>query len=101
MGVSDFELFTKVILPASIPSIVIGARLGANVSLMVVIAAEMIGAKSGLGFFIQNAEFNFLVPEMYAGVLTLAIVGLTVNYLLVWAEKKMTSWKRDVSSAIK
>ena len=100
MGVSDFELFTKVILPASIPSIVIGARLGAKIALMVVIAAEMIGAKSGLGFFIQNAEFNFLVPEMYAGILALAIVGLVVNYLLVWVEKKTTSWKRDISGAI-
>ncbi|MEI7788948.1 MAG: ABC transporter permease [Chlorobiaceae bacterium] len=100
MGVSDFELFTKVILPASIPSIVIGARLGAKIALMVVIAAEMIGAKSGLGFFIQNAEFNFLVPEMYAGIFALALVGLAVNYLLVWVEKKTTSWKRDINSAI-
>ena len=100
LGVSDFELFTKVILPASIPSIVIGARLGAKIALMVVIAAEMIGAKSGLGFFIQNAEFNFLVPEMYAGILALALVGLAVNYLLVWVEKKTTSWKRDINSAI-
>ncbi|MEI8101992.1 MAG: ABC transporter permease [Chlorobium sp.] len=100
MGVSDWELFKKVILPASIPSIVIGARLGAKIALMVVIAAEMIGAKSGLGFFIQNAQFNFMVPEMYAGILTLAILGLVVNYLLVWFEKKTTSWKGEIGSSI-
>ncbi len=100
MGVSDWDLFRKVILPASIPSIVIGARLGAKISLMVVIAAEMIGAKSGLGFFIQNAQFNFLVPEMYAGILALAIVGLVVNYLLVWFEKKTTYWKGEIGSSI-
>ncbi len=100
MGVSDWELFKKVILPASIPSIVIGARLGAKIALMVVIAAEMIGAKSGLGFFIQNAQFNFMVPEMYAGILTLAILGLMVNYLLVWFEKKTTSWKGEIGSSI-
>jgi NitT/TauT family transport system permease protein len=100
MGVSDWDLFKKVILPASIPSIIIGARLGAKIALMVVIAAEMIGAKSGLGFFIQNAQFNFLVPEMYAGILTLALLGLVVNYLLVWFEKKTTSWKGEIDSSI-
>lgn len=100
MGVSDWDLFKKVILPASIPSIVIGARLGAKISLMVVVAAEMIGAKSGLGFFIQNAQYNFMVPEMYAGILALAIIGLTVNYILVWFEKKTTYWKGDLGSSI-
>jgi len=100
MGVSDGDLFRKVIFPAAIPSIVSGARLGVKIAFMVVIAAEMIGAKSGLGFFIQNAQFNFLIPDMYAGVLTLAILGLLINYLLVWVEKKTTYWKRDVDSAL-
>ncbi len=100
MGASDWDLFRKVILPASIPSIAIGARLGAKISLMVVIAAEMIGAKSGLGFFIQNAQFNFMVPEMYAGILALAILGLVVNYLLVWVEKKTTYWKGEIGSSL-
>lgn len=100
MGVSDTQLFIKIILPASIPSIVSGARLGAKIAVMVVIAAEMIGANSGLGFFIQNAQYNFMIPQMYAGVLTLAIFGLSVNYLLVWFEKKATSWKGDLDNAI-
>ncbi|NMW22582.1 MAG: ABC transporter permease, partial [Chlorobiaceae bacterium] len=100
MGLSDWDLFRKVILPASIPSIIIGARLGAKIALMVVIAAEMIGAKSGLGFFIQNAQFNFMVPEMYAGILALALLGLLINYLLVWFEKKTTSWKGEAGNSI-
>jgi NitT/TauT family transport system permease protein len=100
MGVSDRDLFRKVILPASVPSIVVGARMGAKISLMVVIAAEMIGAKTGLGFFIQNAQFNFMIPEMYAGILTLAILGLAINYLLVWFEKKATYWKGEAGSGI-
>jgi NitT/TauT family transport system permease protein len=100
MGVSDRDLFRKIILPASIPSIVVGARMGAKISLMVVIAAEMIGAKTGLGFFIQNAQFNFMIPEMYAGILTLAILGLAINYLLVWFEKKATYWKGEAGSGI-
>jgi NitT/TauT family transport system permease protein len=100
MGTTDKQLFRKVILPASLPSIVSGARLGAKIAFMVVIAAEMIGAKSGLGFFIQNAQYNFMIPEMYAGVLVLVILGVSVNYFLVWLEKLTTSWKGGVDQAI-
>lgn len=92
MGTSDTDLFIKVILPASIPSIVSGARLGVKSSLMSVIGAEMLAAKSGLGFFIQNSHLMYRIPEMYAGILALAIFGLVINYLLVWFEKSATPW---------
>lgn len=92
MGTSDTDLFIKVILPASIPSIVSGARLGVKSSLMSVIGAEMLAAKSGLGFFIQNSHLMYRIPEMYAGILALAIFGLLINYLLVWFEKSATPW---------
>jgi len=100
MGVSDRELFRKVILPASIPSIVAGARLGAKIAFMVVIAAEMIGAKSGLGFFIQSSQYNFLIPQMYAGVLALSMLGVAINYALVLFERKTTSWKGEIDQSI-
>ena len=92
MGSSDAEIFVKVILPATIPSIVAGARLGVKSSLMAVIGAEMLAAKSGLGFFIQNSHLMYRIPEMYAGILTLALFGLLINYLLVWLEKSATPW---------
>lgn len=93
MGSSDAEIFVKVILPATIPAIVSGARLGVKSSLMAVIGAEMLAAKSGLGFFIQNSHLMYRIPEMYAGILTLALFGLLINYLLVWLEKSATPWK--------
>jgi len=92
MGTSDIDLLIKVILPASIPSIVSGARLGVKSSLMSVIGAEMLAARSGLGFFIQNSHLMYRIPEMYAGILALAIFGLVINYLLVWFEKSATPW---------
>jgi NitT/TauT family transport system permease protein len=100
MGVTDRDLFRKVILPASIPSIVAGARLGAKIAFMVVVAAEMIGAKSGLGFFIQNSQYNFMIPQMYAGVVVLSLLGVAINYALVWFEKKTTSWKGELDQSI-
>ncbi|MDP4193233.1 MAG: ABC transporter permease [Bacteroidota bacterium] len=95
MGTSDKDLFKKVIFPASFPSVVAGARLAIKGSLMAVIGAEMLGAKSGLGFFIQNAQLLYRIPEMYAGILVLTAIGLTLNYLLIWVEKKATSWKNQ------
>lgn len=99
MGISDAGLFVKVILPASIPSIVSGARLGVKSSLMAVIGAEMLAAKSGLGFFIQNSHLMYRIPEMYAGIITLALFGLLINYLLVWLEKSATAWKGQADTS--
>lgn len=100
MGVNDTDLFKKIILPASMPSIIAGVRLGVKIALMIVIAAEMIAANAGLGFFIQNARFLVQTRDMYAGVLVLAFLGLTANYLMVWIEKKATYWKGEIDTAI-
>lgn len=96
MAVSNSFIFRKVVLPFSIPSIAAGIRLSASISLVVLVAAEMIGAKSGLGFLIINMQYNFMIPEMYAAIATITLLGLFLNYILVWLEKKATSWKEEI-----
>lgn len=93
MGTSDMDLFRKVILPSSIPHIVAGARLAVKASIFAVIGAEMLAAKSGLGYLIQQSQLMMETADMYAGILTMTIIGLFVNYLLVWFERWATSWK--------
>lgn len=95
MGLSPVKLFYKVILPASIPTIFVGIRMAGAVSLLILIAAEMVGSKSGLGYLIQYSQFNFQVPEMFLGILCITLTGLAVNYLLVGLERHFTSWKRN------
>lgn len=97
MAVSNIFLFRKVVLPSSIPSIASGIRLAASISLVALIAAEMIGAKSGIGFLIISYQYNFMVPEMYAAIVTIALLGLILNYVLVWLEKKATNWKEEIN----
>ncbi len=97
MAVSNVFIFRKVVLPSSIPSIASGIRLGASISLVVLVAAEMIGAKSGLGFLIINSQYNFMIPEMYAAIVTLVLLGLVLNYALIWLEKKATGWKEELN----
>nr|WP_188052232.1 ABC transporter permease [Aureimonas fodinaquatilis] len=92
MGTSSFDLFRKVILPASIPSIVAGARLAVKASIFAVIAAEMLAANSGLGYLVQHSQLMMQTTDMYSGIITLTAIGLIINYLLVWGERRATAW---------
>ncbi len=93
MGLNSVRLFVEVILPASVPTIFTGIRLAAAHSILVLIAAEMVGAKAGLGYFVNSAEFNFQIPEMYAGILSLALLGLAANLGLVRIESRFSAWR--------
>jgi NitT/TauT family transport system permease protein len=97
MGANSFCLLYKVILPGALPSIMTGIRLGASSAILVLVAAEMIGAKAGLGFMIINSQYNFEINQMYAAIITIAVIGLIVNYALVWLERKLTAWKEEIA----
>jgi NitT/TauT family transport system permease protein len=86
-----------VILPAAAPAIFTGIRLGGSYCVMALVAAEMIGATAGLGYLIMYSQETFNIPEMYAGIVVLAIMGLGINYVLRLIERSFTSWKQDVS----
>lgn len=94
MNISSFKLFYKVILPASVPTIFTGVRMAGTGAILVLIAAEMIGAKAGLGYFITYSQYNFLIAEMYAGIITIALLGLLINYGLSSAERYFSRWKQ-------
>ena len=63
LGLSHIRLFQKVILPASVPTIFTGVRLGGAASILVLITTEMVGAKAGLGYLILNSQYNFQIPR--------------------------------------
>ncbi|KAA0113594.1 ABC transporter permease [Mycolicibacterium sp. P9-22] len=93
LGLSAVRLFQKVILPASVPTIFTGLRMAAASSILVLIAAEMVGAKAGLGYLITASQLNFQIPEMYAGIVTIALVGLTFNGVIVAVERRLSRWR--------
>jgi sulfonate transport system permease protein len=80
------------VLPASLPQIFVGLRLSATTSLLLLIAAEMIGANSGVGFQVMNAQYNFQIPLMFAAILLLALLGLAANAALVLLQRKLCRW---------
>ncbi len=97
MGASHRFVFFKVVLPASLPSIFTGVRLAGAYSITALVAAEMIGAHSGLGFLTLNSQETFQIPTMYAGILLLAVLGLLLNYLLALLERRLLRWRRGLS----
>ncbi|MFX0578193.1 ABC transporter permease [Nocardia nepalensis] len=97
LGFSPIRLFQKVILPAAVPSIFTGVRMAAASSILVLIAAEMIGARAGLGYLINAAQQNFQIPDMYAGIVAISLLGLAFNGLLVALERRLSRWRTEPS----
>lgn len=91
-GAGRLTLFYRVIVPASVPSIFVGLRLSATTALLLLIAAEMIGANQGIGFRVMNAQYNFQIPMMFAAIFLLAFAGLLANAVLVLLQRRLCRW---------
>jgi NitT/TauT family transport system permease protein len=93
MGATPQQLFRKVILPASLPTIFVGIRLASASAMLVLVASEMVGAKAGLGYLIIYSQYSFLIPQMYFGILGITVIGLTFNAVLEALERHFMRWK--------
>jgi ABC-type nitrate/sulfonate/bicarbonate transport system permease component len=91
-GYSQVALMRRVILPAAMPSIFAGMRISLAIALIVTIFAEMLAGTDGVGYFVLNAERGFQIPQMYAGVVTLAVLGYISNLLFVRVERLALHW---------
>jgi NitT/TauT family transport system permease protein len=96
MGATPQQLFRKVILPASLPTIFVGVRLASASAMLVLVASEMVGAKAGLGYLIINSQYSFLIPQMYFGILGITVIGLMFNAILQALEQRFMRWKAPV-----
>jgi len=93
MGSNKVVLFLKVVLPSSAPSIFTGLKMSSGTAFFMLIAAEMIGASSGLGWLVWNAQVNFQIPNLYAATVLIAVLGVIINNLIKLTEKKVVVWK--------
>ena len=93
LGLSSVATFRKVVFPAALPTIFTGIRIAGASAILVLIAAELIGATEGLGYLINYSQYNFLIPQMYAAILTTTALGVTVNYGLLALERRFSRWR--------
>ena len=96
MGIGKWQMFKKVLLPAAMPSVFTGIRMSAVFAFFMLIGAEMIGASSGLGYMILQAQATFQMPKMWVGIVTVAFLGILFNWILLQIEKKFSGWKEEL-----
>ncbi|WP_406858027.1 ABC transporter permease [Alsobacter sp. KACC 23698] len=89
LGASRRQVLWRVVLPATVPAILVGMRVGMGFSFMSVVAAEMIAANEGVGFLIYNARLFLKTANAFAGILTLGLMGLAADLLFRVIAKKL------------
>lgn len=82
----------QVVLPAAAPQIMTGLRISLPIMLILVVISEMVGSTDGIGYFILDSQRRFRVAQMYAGMLTLAILGYALNQLFNLLYRSLLSW---------
>ncbi len=93
LGAKDGSIFFKVVVPSSAPFILVGMRLGLGSSWATLVAAELIAAQEGLGFRMQQAQLYYQLDTIFVGLLLIGFLGLAMDRMLLFAEKKLTSWQ--------
>ena len=90
-----WNTFWTIALPGALPVIMTGFKLGIGIGLVLIAVAEMVGAKSGLGYLIWSAWSTFAVEQMYVGLFMIAIIGFVLTLALNELERFIIPWKRD------
>ncbi|MDR2752429.1 MAG: ABC transporter permease [Clostridiales bacterium] len=100
MSANQVFMFFKVVIPAVFPNIMRGMRLGFNSGFLILIGAERIGGKSGLGWLIGNANSLGKVKRVYFGAFLVVILGFALNFLMQKLETSVTKWKPTEAEAL-
>lgn len=93
LKVSNITMVTKIILPYILPDVLKGVRVSLTTAFLMLMYAESFGAKSGIGFWITNANLFANYSNIYAGIITCGITVTILNYLTAWMQDKLTYWK--------
>jgi ABC-type nitrate/sulfonate/bicarbonate transport system permease component len=95
MGAGEALIFRRVVLPAALPLIFAGLRVSLALSFIVMFAAEMINARSGLGHLIREAENSLRFDLMYVSLLSIAILGYAGDRLLRFSREYFLPWEES------
>jgi sulfonate transport system permease protein len=85
-------------LPAASPQIVTGARVGLQVSILLMVASEFLAATQGIGYAISVAQVNFDTPGLWSGMLLLGVMGIILNALFLVAERGVLYWHTGMTA---
>ncbi len=87
------DLYLRVVLPASLPAMFTGLKLGLGVALLLIVAAEMLGANYGIGHMIWDSWQTFDVPRMYVGLIIISVLGYFLSVVSDQVERELLPWR--------
>ena len=97
MGAGSWRIFRGIVVPSALPQIFAGLRVSLALSFIVMFAAEMINARSGLGHMIRIAENSLRFDLMYVSLLSIAILGYAGDRLLHFIRDKALAWQESAA----
>ena len=92
-GASRLQVFRTIALPGALPLVFAGLKLGLGIGLVLIVIAEIVGARNGIGYMIWQAWTIFQVERMYVGLVVIAILGWLAALLLDAIERLLIPWK--------
>jgi ABC-type nitrate/sulfonate/bicarbonate transport system permease component len=93
LGAGPRALFVRVILPAALPDVLTGLRLGVALAFFVIVISEFVAAERGLGYLINDGRNFFLVPQMLGAAVLLGLLGYAANGALRVLERRLLRWQ--------
>ncbi len=94
-GATRLDVLRTIAIPGALPLIFTGLRLAWGTALLLIVAAEFVSSRSGIGFLIWNAWQTFSVEEMYSGLLTISALGLVSFAIFDVIERRLVPWRPD------
>lgn len=98
LGASRPQIFVRVVLMSALPQVATGLRLGLGFAFLTLVAAELIASTQGLGYLIMDSRLTFQTDIGMVGIVSLGLLGFTMNAILVRLEKRVLAWKRGIQS---
>jgi ABC-type nitrate/sulfonate/bicarbonate transport system permease component len=97
LGAPERKVLMRVVLKGALPQIITGVRIGLGVGWMALVAAELVGANSGLGFLINDARSVLRTDTIMVGMLTIGVVGLLIDTAIRALSRRLLPWSLAMS----
>jgi NitT/TauT family transport system permease protein len=94
MGASRLQLLWRVVLPAAMPSVFTGLRIGLGIAWTAVIVSEMVAVKSGLGYVLWDAYYVGRMDIVIADMVSIGMMGYLSDRIIVLIEQRVLNWRR-------
>lgn len=90
------ELVRHVIIPGIMPRIFAGMRVSLSLAVLLLVTSEMVAATSGIGYFVWQAQLTFSIPDMWAGIILLGLLGYGLNLIFNAVERRVCAWDNSM-----